>query len=271
MDGGDTNEKEILRTKEAAELLKVTTQTIKNYIYSGKLKAVKTPGGHHRIRRSDLRELGFLKEPMADEDTMTHGQLLHAYRQLLQSFLGTVRVVLRALDSRDTIASGHSNRVAHYATAVAETMGLSVHDKRDLELGALFHDVGKVGISESILGKPGRLTDQEFLLVRRHPEIGESILKEVEFLKPSLSIVRHHHERWDGQGYPDGLSGEAIPLGPRIVAVAETYDFLRSALSFREGLSFEESIEELKGAAGSQLDPDIVDTFVDWAKRTELR
>jgi excisionase family DNA binding protein/putative nucleotidyltransferase with HDIG domain len=256
-------QKEILKTREAAELLKVTTQTIKNYIYSGKLKALKTPGGHHRIRRSDLKEIGFLEDLPGEEGRLGREELYQIYKDLLNSYTSTLKVIIKALDSRDAITSGHSQRVADYSKAIAEKIGLASAEKRNLELAALLHDVGKIGISEYILGKPGRLTDQELFMVKKHPEIGEQILENVDFLKNTIPPILHHHERYDGKGYPNGLSGDDIPLSAKIISVSETYDYLTSDLSYRKGLSKEQACEELKNSSGSQLDPEIVHTFLD--------
>ena len=184
-------QKDILRTREAAAMLKVTTQTIKNYIYSGRLKALKTPGGHHRIRKADLKALGFLDE-------------------LLNSYSATIRVILKALDTRDTITPGHSQRVAEYSGELAQRLGLSPEEKRNLDLAALLHDVGKIGMSEYVLGKRGKLTEQELYMIKKHPEFGENLLKNIAFLKSTLPSIRHHHERFDGKGYPNQLQGEEI-------------------------------------------------------------
>ena len=255
-------QKEILKTREAAELLEVTPQTIKNYIYSGKLKALKTPGGHHRIRRSNLREIGFIEGFPGEEGSLSKGDLYQTYKDLLNSYVSTIKVILKALDARDAIASGHSQRVAEYSEALAERLGLSPAEKRNLELAALLHDVGKIGISEYILGKPGKLTDHELFMVKKHPEIGGQILEDIDFLKPTISSIRHHHERFDGKGYPDGLAGDDIPLLARIISAAETYDFLTSDLSYRKALPREQAFEEMRNASGSQLDPVIVSNFM---------
>ena len=256
-------QKEILRTREAAELLNVTTQTIKNYIYSGKLKALKTPGGHHRIRRSDLKEIGYLEDLPGEEGRLSKEELYQLYKELLNSYTETIKAIQKALDSRDAITSGHSQRVAEYSNAVAQKLGLSITEKRNLELASLLHDVGKIGISESILGKPGKLTDQELSMIKNHSGIGGDIVDKVEFLKPISTAIRHHHERFDGKGYPDGLSGNDIPLSARIIAAAETYDFLTTDLPYRDALSKEQGFEELKKASGNQLDPEIVRTFIE--------
>jgi len=258
-----STQKEILTTREAAEMVKVTTQTIKNYIYSGRLKALKTPGGHHRIRRSDLKELGFLEDLPGEEGKLGREELYQLYKDLFNSFVSTIKVILKALDSRDAIASGHSQRVAEYCKAIAQRLGLSHIEKRNLEFAALLHDVGKIGISEYILGKPGKLTDQELYMVRKHPEVGVDILKSIDFLKPTIPSILHHHERFDGKGYPDGLSGENIPLPARIISMTETYDFLTSDLPYRSALSRDQAFEELKRVSGNQLDPEIVRIFME--------
>ncbi len=270
-DKSDLFSKEILNTREAAALLKVTTQTIKNYIYSGKLKAIKTPGGHHRVKRSDLRAIGFVVEEESSSDGLSMEGLLEAYNGLVSTLVSTVETLIRALDTRDIVSSGHSSRVAKVSCSIGQELGLSDKEIYELKLSALLHDVGKVGISEVILGKPGRLTDQEFFLVKKHSEIGEKIVSQVKYLEPIASCIRHHHERFDGQGYPDGVSGENIELNSRIISVADTYDFLRSDLSFRKALSVNDSLQEIRDSAGTQFDPDIVKTFLDTVQNNSFQ
>jgi len=261
--------KEILNTREAAALLKVTPQTIKNYIYSGKLKALKTPGGHHRIRRVDLEKIGFSPTEAFPEHNPSHHELIGSYQKLVDVLITTIEAFIKALDARDIIASGHSQRVASLATMVGKTLGYSDRDLYDLRMAALLHDVGKVGISEAILGKPGKLTDQELFLIQRHPEIGEKIVSSIDQLQRIAPVVRHHHERFDGQGYPDRLSGAAIEKDARIIAVAGAFDFLRSDLSFRPALSTTEALHELHHNAGSQFDPEIVEAFTQSVRKAE--
>jgi len=259
----DLASKEILNTREAAALLKVTTQTIKNYIYSGKLKAIKTPGGHHRIRRVDLKGLGFVVEDDKGQKTLSVEDLMNSYNKLLGTFVATVEAFIRALDTRDIVSSGHSGRVAGLSALIGKNLGFSEKNLQELRLGALLHDVGKIGISESILGKPGRLTDQEFFLVKKHSEIGEKIVSAVDHFGEIAPIVRHHHERFDGTGYPDEIGGSEIELNARIIAVADAFDFLRSDLSFRRAMTVDESLEEIKNFSGSQFDPGIVKVFIE--------
>lgn len=259
----DITTKEIFNTREAAAVLKVTTQTIKNYIYSGKLNAIKTPGGHHRIRRIDLKSLGFFIDEEKNQKPLSPDDLWTAYSELLRAFVATVETLIRALDTRDIISSGHSSRVASLSCAVGRNMGFSERQLEELKLAALFHDVGKIGISEAILGKPGRLTDQEFFLIKKHPEIGAKIVEPVDRLKPIGPMIRHHHERFDGKGYPDELGGSDIELNARIISVADAYDFLRSDLSFRKAFSVDDSLKEIKVSSGTQFDPEVVDCFID--------
>ncbi len=258
----DVASKEILNTREAAGLLKVTTQTIKNYIYSGKLNAIKTPGGHHRIKRSDLKTLGFVTEEEKNPESLSMDEMFQMYNSLVGTLITTVESLIKALDTRDIVSSGHSSRVAEVSCAVGKAIGFSEKKIQELKLGALLHDVGKVGISEVILGKPGRLTDQEFFLVKKHSEIGEKIVAEVEYLRPVASCVRHHHERFDGRGYPDGIGGSDIELNSRIISIADTYDFLRSDLSFRKAFSINDSLQEIKNSSGTQFDPEVVKSFL---------
>jgi excisionase family DNA binding protein len=265
----DLATKEVLNTREAANLIKVTTQTIKNYIYSGKLKAIKTPGGHHRIRRIDLQEFGFVVEEKKDQTQLTRDEISNAYERMIEQYMTTIEALMRALDERDIISSGHSSRVADLSHEVGIRMELNELELRELRLAALLHDVGKIGISENILGKPGRLTDQEYFLIKKHPEIGEKLVGKIEFLQPLAASIRHTHERFDGKGYPDGIAGNTIDLKARIIAVADTYDFLRSDLSFRRAMSVDDSLREIKKSAGTQFDPNLVRVFVDTVNETK--
>jgi excisionase family DNA binding protein/putative nucleotidyltransferase with HDIG domain len=247
---------DLIKTKQAAQLLGVTVQTIKNYIYSGKLKSYRTPGGHHRLSKSDLQGLA------SYHGNPSQRELLEQYDHLYRSYLDTIGAVLNGLDARDGIAAGHSKRVANYACAIGKAMAFSPESQRTLELAALLHDVGKILISEQILGKPGKLTDQEAYIIRQHPEMGERIVNGVEFLKDTKPFIRHHHERFDGLGYPDGLSGEDIPLEARIIFIAEAFDTLRSDRSYHQRRELKESLVEMERGSGTQFDPNFLRTFI---------
>jgi len=157
---------------------------------------------------------------------------------------------------------GHSERVAMYALAIGKQLDLSEKTLRSLKSAAILHDIGKVGISSSIVDKLGRLTDREFEIMRLHSTIAIRMLEQVKGLEDSLPMIKHHHERFDGKGYPDGLSGHDIPLGARVIAVAETFDILVSNVPWREALSVERAIQEVKDNAGTQFDPMVVEAFL---------
>lgn len=248
---------DLITARHAARLLGVTVQTIKNYIYSGKLKSYKTPGGQHRVLISDLQELAPIQSSPSREDR------LEQYDHLYRDYIDTIGTLLNALEARDGIASGHSRRVANYACALGGAMGLSPKSKRTLGLAALLHDVGKIMIGEQILGKPGKLTDQETYFIRQHPEMGERIVGEVGFLRETKPFIRHHHERFDGLGYPDGLSGETIPLEARIIFIAEAFDSLLSDSSYHRSKDLKEAVAEMGRGTGTQFDPHILGIFMD--------
>ncbi|MCP4715269.1 MAG: HD domain-containing protein [Deltaproteobacteria bacterium] len=254
--------KEILTTREASLFLNVTPQTIKNYIYDGKLPAMKTPGGHHRIKLVDLYPLGFGKpEAEVQEDDPSSGDMQLLYDNLQGAFGAVVETFMRFCDARDIVTAGHSVRVAELAVAVGSQLGFSPERLHQLRMASLLHDVGKIGVQEAILGKPGMLTPQEYFLMKQHPEIGGDIVAEMTPFQSLAPVIRHHHERFDGRGYPDGLAEQDIEIDARIIGVAETYDFLRSDLSHRAGLAPDEALDELLRGAGTQFDPHIVHHF----------
>jgi excisionase family DNA binding protein len=251
------NPANLVNTKEAADLLGVTPQTIKNYIYAGKLTSYKTPGGHHRFKVSDLQGLA------AQESDLSREELLEQYGQFYRDYIHTVEALLNAVDGRDGIISGHSRRVADYASTIGKAMGLSAESLRVLELAALLHDVGKIMISEQILGKPGKLTDQETYTIRQHPELGEKIVGDVKILRETAPLIRHHHERFDGLGYPDRLSGESIPLEARVIFIAEVFDSLTSETSYHPTMDLKEARAEMERGAGTQFDPEVLRIFLE--------
>jgi excisionase family DNA binding protein/putative nucleotidyltransferase with HDIG domain len=247
---------ELLTVTQAAPLLGVTPQTVKNYIYKGRLKTYKTPGGHHRIRREDLVKLGILEGGHSMEEMAKN------YNELHHEYIKTLTALTGAFDARDGIISGHSRRVFLYVAFLADSMGIPEKQQEEIKLGALLHDIGKVFISEHILSKPGRLTDQEHYFIRQHPEMGERIVSDVEFLQRVKPLIRHHHERFDGKGYPDGLSGEEIPLGARMIALAEAFDCITSDCTFQLKKGLDEAAHEIERQAGTQFDPVLVRIFL---------
>lgn len=170
--------------------------------------------------------------------------------------------LLSALDYRDTETQWHSRRVALFTRTLALRLGVTDPDQLAvLELGALLHDVGKIGIPDAIMLKPGKLTEHEWAVMRRHPELGYELLAGIDFLSEARQLVLEHHERWDGRGYPGGLSGECVSLGARLFAVADTLDAMTSDRPYRKALSFEAAYAEIVAHAGSQFDPTVVAAF----------
>jgi putative nucleotidyltransferase with HDIG domain len=170
----------------------------------------------------------------------------------------TLASLSNALEAKDAVTSQHTEEVVRLAVVVAAELDLELEAIRNVELGAVLHDIGKVRVPESILNKPGPLDDAEWEIMKTHPEVGEHILRPIQSLQGILPIVRHHHERWDGGGYPDGLGGRAIPLGARIVAVCDAYRAMTENRPYRSALSSGEARKELEQGSGSQFDPDCV-------------
>ena len=185
-----------------------------------------------------------------------------AEAQTQAAYLGAIRALAAALDARDPYTAGHSERVSTLAVEMGRAMALTAEELDVLRLGALLHDIGKIGVPDEVLGKPAALTPAEFELIRAHPVIGARILRSIPFLTPHLPIVELHHERPDGHGYPYGLVGEAIPLGARIVHVADAYDAITSARAYRPGRLPHEAIAELHRGEGTDFDPASVQALV---------
>ncbi len=184
------------------------------------------------------------------------------YRQVERSYFSTIEALASAIDAASPITHGHSKRVTQFALILGEAVGLNQSDLSTLHYGALLHDIGKLGVSPAILDKESSLTAEEIAAVREHPVIGERIIAPVEFLQGARLIVRHHHERWDGQGYPDRLRGEEIPLGARIVAIADFYDAMISVRSYKRGMEPQAVAAEIRAGAGTRFDPDLAESFL---------
>lgn len=185
-----------------------------------------------------------------------------ANEQLKEAYYGTIESLRLAVDAKDSYTKHHSDRVSYYSVLIGKQLGLSDEDLETLKQGALFHDVGKIGIPDSILQKPGKLTNEEYDDIKNHPSIGSKILAPAKIFNDLVPMVLHHHERYDGRGYPVGLSGEDIPLMARIVCVADSFDAMTSDRSYRPRFDVITALGELENCKGSQFDPICVDAFL---------
>jgi putative two-component system response regulator len=202
-------------------------------------------------------------------------QLKEALDVLQSTYRSTLLALSTALDKRETGMGWHSLRVMRYTVRLGREMGLGPEELRNLEQGALLHDIGKLGVPDALLRKQDALSEEEWVLMRRHPVIGFQILAGIRFLQGAALMVLHHHERYDGTGYPSGLKGEAISLEARIFALADALDCMTSDRSFQGALTFESAREELRRCAGTQFDPRIVEAFLripteDWKELQEV-
>jgi len=181
-------------------------------------------------------------------------------RELSESYMATVRALAGAVEARDAYTAHHGDRVTAYGIELAAASGLEIADESELECAFLLHDIGKVAIPDGILFKAGKLDQQEREVMERHPLIGEEIIREIAFLEPARPLVRHHHERWDGGGYPDGLAGADIPVVARIFALADALDALTSDRPYRAAVPIAAAREEIEASDG-QFDPAVLEAF----------
>ena len=198
-------------------------------------------------------------ESMVQERTK---QLSTANEDLQRLFTGSIKALAQALEAKDEYTQGHSARVAEESVNIARYLSLSETEIQRMWLAGYLHDIGKIGIKEAVLNKPGKLNEEEWNLIQQHPVVAGRILGPIPELSDIIDIIVHHHERYDGSGYPDGLEGNSIPLGARILAVADTYDALTSRRPYRDSLTLEEAYRILEEAAGTYLDPVIARAFL---------
>ncbi len=184
------------------------------------------------------------------------------YKELKEIFISTVYTLAETIEMRDNYTGNHTKRVMEYSYAIGEVIGMNKDALEELRLSAILHDIGKIGVRDDVLLKPGKLTDEEFALMKKHPVFGEEILKKIKGLEHIIPGVKHHHERHDGRGYPDGLKEDEIELNAKIISVADTFDAMTSDRPYRKGLDPKIAIDELIKCSGTQFDGKIVDAFI---------
>ena len=234
--------------------------------------AVRRALEHRALVESKRRHETYLEETVARRTE----ELDRALRSLEGSYRQTLKALVAALEARDAETHGHSERVVNFSLRLGRELGLDADGLRDLEFGSLLHDIGKIGVPDSVLRKPARLNDGEWERMREHPLHGQRILGGIEFLEGAARVVAQHHERWDGSGYPLGLKGDEIDVNARIFAVADAFDAMVSDRVYRRGRPYEEAAAELERFAGSQFDPAVVAAFhrvpaSDWAEAARRR
>lgn len=210
----------------------------------------------------DTLEMLTAQAAIAVENAQLVAELERKNLELLLAYDQTIEGWAQALDLRDKETEGHSRRVTEMAVKLCQALGLSSERLVDVRRGALLHDIGKMGIPDAVLLKPGPLTDEEWVWMKKHPGYAVNLLSPIKFLRPALDIPQHHHEKWDGSGYPLGLTGEAIPLTARAFAVVDVYDALTSDRPYRAAWTRERALEHLQREAGTHFDPVVVQTFL---------
>jgi HD-GYP domain-containing protein (c-di-GMP phosphodiesterase class II) len=230
----------------------VTTQ-----IADGDLAVRANVSGDHEIAR-----LAANFNHMAGSVEALVRRLRQALRQNQELFLDTIRTLAAAIDAKDPYTRGHSERVSSYSMAVAKHLGLSQDEVFRIRIAAILHDVGKLGIRDGILNKPGILTDDEFAVMRRHPDIGAQIMSPIRMLKDIIPGIRNHHESWDGRGYPDRMRGDQIPLVARIIGIADTFDAMTTNRPYQAAMSLDLVLDRMRSLAGNRFDPDVIEAFL---------
>ncbi len=190
-------------------------------------------------------------------------ELKDTYEKLEKSYLESIATLRYTVEAKDSYTRGHSDRVSEYSVLIGKKLGLSDLQLRTLQIGGLFHDIGKIGVPDSILLKESKLTDNEYSEIKNHPSIGAHILSNATIFKDIIPIVKHHHERYDGKGYPSMLKGNEIPYLARITAIADSFDAMTSKRSYRDSLPLETVIDEFRKNKGTQFDPELTDIFLD--------
>lgn len=213
-----------------------------------------------------LIESGIKSIAQMNEIKNINSQLSETYEKLEQAYLESIQTLRYTVEAKDPYTRGHSDRVAEYSVLIGKHLGLSDADLKTLQIGGLFHDIGKIGVPDAILRKESKLTDDEYSEIKNHPSIGAHILSTATIFQDIIPIVKHHHEKYDGNGYPGRLKGEEIPYFARIAAIADTFDAMTSKRTYRDALPLDVVIAEFERCKGTQFDPALDDVFLDILK-----
>lgn len=226
----------------------------------------RTLGRMMAIRPNHEDEFGTVEADLMKSTSMILAAHLTNQRQYIEMelmFNGMIQSLIAALDAKDSYTSGHSSRVADIAEMIAEKVGYDEAGLKRIRMAGILHDIGKIGVNDEVLGKSGQLTDLEFEEIKKHPVLGYNILKEIKLFEDILPAVRHHHESWDGSGYPDGLTADGIPRDAQILAAADAFDAMTSDRPYRSRMPLEQVIENLKSGRDKQWPSDIIDALLD--------
>lgn len=210
-----------------------------------------------------LIESGIKSIAQMNEIKKINAELKNTNEMLEKAYLESIQTLRYTVEAKDTYTRGHSDRVSEYSVLIGKHVGLSDNDLKNLQIGGLFHDVGKIGVPDAILQKESKLTDDEYSEIKNHPSIGAHILSTATIFKDMIPIVKHHHEKYDGTGYPGKLAGENIPYLARIAAIADSFDAMTSRRTYRDSLPIETVISEFRRCKGTQFDPELTDVFLD--------
>ena len=237
-------------------------ETIRKYDIQGYCEKSNNPNQILLLIESALKSVAQVKQIKEINESLKKANI-----KMEEAYLGTIEALRIAVDAKDSYTKGHSDRVAYYSRLLAKELELDEVEQQRIYIGGLFHDIGKIGVPDNILQKPGKLTDDEYSQIKKHPKIGENIIDAATMFEDIITIVEYHHERFDGKGYPEGLIGKDIPFYARIVAIADAFDAMTSDRNYRPRLTFEETLEEIERNYNKQFDQDLAEKFVQLIRR----